>query len=268
MADKKVVLVTGASSGLGRAIASLLFQKGYAVYGTSRKPPPLSYNSYEILQLDVDSDESVNSCIETLIKKAGRIDILVNNAGYVATGAMEEMSIKEAKSQFETNFFGTFRMVNAVLPIMRKQGFGQIINMGSMAGSVPVPYQGMYAATKAAIFSYSDALRQELKTLNIKVSVIQPGFFSTEIMGATPTKTKSIDAYTKSEERLLMKLSEAIKNGENPKLVAELTLKIIQSPNPKLSYPVGKEKNYLLIKRLIPESIFESSARKYWELDK
>jgi short-subunit dehydrogenase len=268
MEDKKVVLVTGASSGLGRAIAALLFQKGYKVYGTSRKPPKESYNSYEILQLDVNSDESVNACIASLMTKAGRIDVLINNAGFVTTGAMEEMTIDQSKSIFETNFFGALRMVNAVLPIMRKQGIGKIINVGSLAGTIPVPFQGMYAATKAALLTYSDSLRQELKNLNIKVSIIEPGFFNTEIMENNPTETKSIDVYKKNEDRTLLKLSEVLKKGGDPRLVAETALKIVENPAPRFRYPVGKEKTYLLLKRLAPESIFESNVRNYWELDK
>ena len=194
--EKKVVLVTGASSGLGRSIASTLSKKGYKVFGTSRKQQ--SNSDFEMLTLDVTSDESVKSCVSTIMDKTGRIDVLINNAGFVITGAQEELSIDESKSQFETNFFGVLRMVNAILPIMRKQKSGQIINMGSIAGVIPVPFQGTYAASKAALLLYTDALRQEVKGLNIKVSIVEPGYFSTEILTKSPAG-KTITDYQKDE---------------------------------------------------------------------
>lgn len=268
MENGKVVLVTGASSGIGRNIASLLSKKGYKVYGTSRKPKSTATEGFEMLPLDVTSEESVKSCVSDLIKRAGRIDVLINNAGYVITGAQEEISLEESKAQFETNFFGILRMVNAVLPYMRKQKSGQIINIGSIAGTIPVPFQGSYAATKAALLVYSHALRQEVKGFHIHVSVVQPGFINTEILDKGNSKPGSISDYEKSRNRTISKLRDEIKNGANTKIVADVVLKIIESKSPHFRYPVGKEGIYLHVKRLVPDPIFEMMERQHWELDK
>ncbi|MGD0729315.1 MAG: SDR family NAD(P)-dependent oxidoreductase [Candidatus Micrarchaeaceae archaeon] len=266
MVDSKVVLVTGASSGFGKSTATLLSQSGYAVFGTSRKPNAKG-NGFQMLQLDIDSDKSVNACISELIKKTGRIDVLVNNAGYIITGAIEETTIEDAKSQFETNFFGVCRMVNAALPIMRKQKSGQIINVGSLAGTFPVPFQGMYAATKAALLAYSEALLNEVKSLNINVSLIEPGYFNTGIMDDVMTSSKNISEYNQAKKTVLSKLRKEIENGGNPEMIAETVLKLIKSKSPRFRNAVGKEKNFLIAKRLVPDSAFESLVRNHWKLD-
>jgi short-subunit dehydrogenase len=174
MPEPIVVLVTGASSGFGQETAALLSQRGFRVFGTSRKPAGQSADlGYEMVRLDVDSDESVNSCVKALLERTGRLDVLVNNAGFVLTGGIEETSVEEAKAQFETNFFGAVRMVRACLPAMRKQGSGQIINMASIAAEIPTPFRGYYAAAKAALIAYSQALRHEVMSLGVKVSVVR-----------------------------------------------------------------------------------------------
>jgi short-subunit dehydrogenase len=174
--SQRVVLVTGASSGIGKSTASLLAERGFRVFGTSRKPQRERNGGFELLPLDVQSDSSVLECVSEVIAKAGRVDILVNNAGNVLTGAIEETSIDEAKTHFETDFFGAARMVNAVLPDMRKRKNGVIVNISSMATNFPVPFEGYYAAAKAALLAYSDALRQEVRNFNIKVSGVEPVF--------------------------------------------------------------------------------------------
>jgi NAD(P)-dependent dehydrogenase (short-subunit alcohol dehydrogenase family) len=267
MADSKVVLVTGASSGFGRSIATLLSQNGYEVFGTSRKPGAKG-DGFQMLQLDVDSDKSVSACISKLLKRTGRIDVLVNNAGYIiASGAAEETSLEDAKSQFETNFFGVCRMVKAVLPIMRGQRGGQIINIGSMAGTFPVPFEGMYGATKAAVLAYSDALRQEVRSLNIKVSLIEPGFFKTSLGENAKRGTKNIPDYSKAKKAVTSKLFDEIDNGGDPRMVADAVLELIESESPRFRYAVGKEKGFYVVKRLMPDSAFESLARRHWGLD-
>ncbi len=163
MSEQKVVLITGASSGFGQAAASLLARNGFIVFGTSRQPDRGNPDGYKMLRLDVCSDDSVNACIQILMEQAGRLDVLINNAGYGLGGAVEETAIHEAKSQFETNFFGTARMVRAVLPIMRKQGGGQNINVSSLAGLMGVPFRGFYSASKYAVEGYTEALRQDWK---------------------------------------------------------------------------------------------------------
>src|SRR5690606_35507590 len=161
--NPKVVLITGASSGLGRATARLLAERGYRVFGTSRRPPAdAPTGGVEPLALDVCADASVAACVQTVLARAGRIDALINNAGYELGGALEEATLEEAQRQFETNFFGAVRMIRAVLPAMRRQGGGRIVNVSSLAGLAPVPFLGLYSASKFALEGYSEALRHEV----------------------------------------------------------------------------------------------------------
>src|SRR6266699_4966570 len=153
MSRKKIALVTGVSSGIGRAIAAVLSGGGFRVFGTLRNPNETEgrFGDVELVRLDLRDDESARSCVRTVIDRAGRVDALVNNAGYTLIGSLEETSIEEAKELFETNFFGVLRMSQAVLPIMREQGYGRIAHIGSVAGFLPMPYQGIYAASKHAL---------------------------------------------------------------------------------------------------------------------
>lgn len=161
----RIALVTGASSGIGQATAELLAKAGYTVYGTSRRGGDATGRSFEMLPLDVTSDESVDAAVQQLMQREGRIDLLVNNAGFgVAPAGAEESSIEQAQSIFDTNFFGIVRMTRAVVPHMRQQGAGRIINIGSVLGLLPMPYGALYAATKHAIEGYSESLDHELRT--------------------------------------------------------------------------------------------------------
>ncbi len=266
--EQNVALITGASSGFGKSTASLLSERGFKVFGTSRKPSNEGARSeFEMLTLDVNSDSSVASCVSALLEKVGRIDLLVNNAGYVLTGAIEETSIEEAKSQFETNFFGVVRMTNAVLPTMRRQNSGLIINLASIAAILPVPFEGFYAATKAAIIAYSEALRYEVKSFNIKVSVVEPGFFKTNIGKAKRNSERSIESYSGMKSRAVSVLLDHVKQGDNPDVVAKTILKIVETASPRLAYSIGKEKWYLRLKNFLPQSMFENGIRRHWKLD-
>ncbi|MHB8567885.1 MAG: SDR family NAD(P)-dependent oxidoreductase [Nitrososphaerales archaeon] len=265
--QKKIVLITGASSGFGEVTANLLLENRYRVFGTSRNPSKKN-SKFEMLILDVNSDESVDYCVKSLLEKTGgRLDVLVNNAGYVQTGALEEASIEDAKAQFETNFFGIVRMNNAVLPTMRKQKSGLIINVSSMACSLPVPFEGYYAASKFAVEGYSEVLRMEVKNLGIRVSMAEPGFFKTGIDAARKTASKNIEDYKVARDRTVRVLVEHVKAGGDPKDVALEILRIIQSNSPKLRNFVGREKRYITLKKIVPASMFESSMRKHWKLD-
>jgi short-subunit dehydrogenase len=268
MADQgKVVLVTGASSGFGESIASFLASKGYTVFGTSRNPKKHQKRSYQMLKLDVTSDSSVKACVAEIIRRAGRIDVLVNNAGYISSGGVEESTIEEAKAQFETNFFGAVRMINAVLPHMRRRKEGQIINISSMADTISTPFRGFYSPTKAALTSYSDTLRLEVKNFNIKVSVIRPGMFSTKLFSSIKRTSRSIPDYARTKRRSIIAHNKRIRAADNPVKVAKLVLKIIRSNSPRLLYAVGKDKHYLLLKSALPQELFESGLRKHFQLD-
>lgn len=266
MPESRVVLVTGASSGFGRATATLLAARGYRVFGTSRSPPD-QRGEFEMLRLDVDSEESVGSCVSSLLQRAGRVDVLINNAGYALTGGLEETSVQEAKALFDTNFFGAVRVTNAVLSGMRQRRSGQIINVGSIAGTISIPFEGYYAAAKAAVLSYSETLRHEVKHFNINVSVVEPGFFRTNIGNARKVASGTIEDYAEARKRAGGALLKDVDGGGDPKEVAETILDIVSNPSPRLRYAVGKEKRYLLLKKVVPASMFESSVRNHYKLD-
>lgn len=175
--NRKIALVTGASSGIGLATAERLARAGHTVYGTSRRGRGPAAQPFEMLALDVTDDASVQTAVQTVIEREGRVDLLVNNAGFgVAPAGAEESSLEQAQAIFDTNFFGVVRMTRAVLPYMRRQASGRIINIGSVLGFLPMPYGALYAATKHAIEGYSESLDHELRTLGIRVTVIEPAY--------------------------------------------------------------------------------------------
>src|SRR3989475_10664458 len=222
MIDKKVALVTGVSSGIGRATAALLSRRGFRVFGTMRKPSEINgpLEGVELVRLDVRDEESVRSCLRTVLDQAGRIDALVNNAGYTLIGSLEETSIEEAKDVFETNFFGVLRMSQALLPIMREQGYGRIANISSVLGFLPAPYQGIYAASKHALEGYSESLDHEVRQFGIRVSVIEPGFTRTNISQNGQLAGRPIEAYSGQRNRVLDALRESFTKGAYPATVA------------------------------------------------
>jgi len=263
--EQRVVLVTGASLGIGKLTVELLAGRGFKVFGTSRKASAGREDGVEMLQLDVIADDSVAGCVSDLLQKAGRIDVLVNNAGQAYAGGLEETSLEEAKSQFDSNFFGAVRMVNAVLPQMRERRSGQIINVASLAATFPIPFGGYYGAAKSALIVYSEVLRQELNSLGVRVSVVEPGFFNTH--HSRISAANSISDYDEVRNRARSVDEELFDKGADPKAVAETILKIIESTSPRLHYVVGREKRYLLFKRLLPDSTIQSQTRKHWRLD-
>jgi NAD(P)-dependent dehydrogenase (short-subunit alcohol dehydrogenase family) len=175
MTDQKVVLITGASSGIGRATAELLTSRGYRVFGTARNPDTVvPLQGVELLPLDVRDDGSVQAGVETALSRGGRIDVLVNNAGYAVVGAIEETSPSEAQALFDTNVFGVLRMVRAVLPAMRRQGSGTIVNTSSVLGFLPGPFMGLYASSKHALEGLSESLDHEVRGFGIRVVLVEP----------------------------------------------------------------------------------------------
>ena len=199
----KIALVTGASSGIGEATAERLAKAGYKVYGTSRRGIKAGKRSFEMLPLDVTSDESVESAVNEVIRLDGRIDLLVNNAGFgVAPAGAEESSLDQARSIFETNFFGLIRMTRAVVPHMRRQGSGRIINIGSVLGFLPMPYGALYAATKHAVEGYSELLDHELRTRGIRVSVIEPAYTKTSFDANFMEPDAKLDEYREARAGL------------------------------------------------------------------
>jgi NAD(P)-dependent dehydrogenase (short-subunit alcohol dehydrogenase family) len=266
--DQRIALVTGASSGFGKVTASLLASRGFRVFGTSRTPRADRDDGFEMVELDVDSDVSVYRCVKTIQERAGAVEVLVNNAGLILTGSIEETATEEAKAHFETNFFGAVRMTRAVLPSMRERRRGCIVNIGSLAGTFPVPFEGYYAAAKAALRAYTQALRLEVARFNIRVSIVEPGFFKTNIGNARKMAAKPLDAYAGARERVDRRLQGHIEGGADPRKVAETILRIVEDPKPRLRYPVGKERRYILLAKITPAAQFEAGVRRHWKLDR
>jgi NAD(P)-dependent dehydrogenase (short-subunit alcohol dehydrogenase family) len=263
----KVALVTGASSGIGRAIAHRLAADGLRVFGTSRKGSAADMGDAEMIPLDVCSDESVRACIDTVLQRAGRIDVLVSNAGYLLSGAVEEATIDEAKAQFETNFFGAFRVIKAVLPTMRAQGAGRVINVTSLAGVVPLPFWGFYNASKFALEGLTETLRYELKPFGIRVSAIEAGSIKTRFY-ADDRKTMPINDYEPWRRRFVKQMAEFERKAPGPELVANAVSKAVRAHRPALRYRVTREATvFTQMRRWFPASLFESGLRLGFHLD-
>ena len=257
MATPKVALVTGASSGIGQATASLLAQHGYEVFGTSRQPAQHSADGFTLLPLDINSEESVQRCVQEVLTRAKRIDLLVNNAGYNQIGAIEENSVADAQAQFDTNVFGTLRMIQAVLPTMRQQGSGQIVNVSSVVGLTAVPYAGLYSASKFALEGLIDALRSEVAQFNIKVSLVEPGPIKTNLRQPMPP-AHPIAAYNAARQSVLGWLRHGIETGPEPITIANVILKISQTARPRLQNVIGRQMKLLTtLKRILPEPAYE-----------
>src|SRR6059036_3639838 len=233
----KIALVTGASSGIGEATAERLAKAGYKVYGTSRRGAEAGKRSFEMLPLDVTSDESVEAAVGEVLRIDGRIDLLVNNAGFgVAPAGAEESSIDQARSIFETNFFGLVRMTRAVVPHMRRQGSGRIINIGSVLGFLPMPYGALYAATKHAIEGYSESLDHELRTRGIRVSVIEPAYTKTPFDANFMEPDAKLDEYREARAGVNRRVNEVMATAEQPGVVADTVLKAANAAHPKIRY--------------------------------
>ena len=265
----RVALVTGASSGIGEATAHRLAAAGYNVYGTSRRGSQAGKRSFEMLPLDVTSDGSVAAAVSEVMRRDGRIDLLVNNAGFgVAPAAAEESSLDQAQSIFDTNFFGIVRMTRAVVPHMRAQGSGRIINIGSVLGFMPMPYMALYSATKHAVAGYSESLDHELRTKGIRVSLIEPAYTK------TPFDANALEADAKRDEHheiraaLAIKLEDLVASGDDPSVVAAVVLKAALASRPQLRYTAGGLAGRLrLLRRFAPASIMDAGIRKDLQLD-
>jgi short-subunit dehydrogenase len=268
--DRSVVLVTGASHGLGQAAAALLAREGYQVFGTARKPSADSIDGVQMLPLDVTSQESVTSCVSGVLDRAGRIDVLVNNAGAGLIGAIEETPVEDAMALFDTNVFGTARMVNAVLPGMRQRRNGLIINLGSLAPAVPTPFHAYLSASKASVNTFTDALRLEVRHLGIAVTAVEPGAVATHLgeRFAQLRVAAAIGDYTEQETRTVAVYQRGQQAGASPQEVARAILRIIRTPAPARYYLVGSEKWYARLGRILPPSAMESLAARHFQLAK
>jgi len=275
MNEGGVVLITGASTGFGRATAKRLAGGGMRVFGTSRKAPSPGEvpadapepGSITMIRLDVQKDEDVRACVTAVVRRAGRIDALLNNAGYSLCGAVEESTMEEALHLFQTNYFGYIRMIREVLPVMRRQGGGRIINVGSLAGIVGVPFHAHYSATKFALEGLSEALRLEVRPFGVHVSLIVPSDFKTEGTEARVFPAEPVEAYLATRERAVEVMRESEQSGPGPEVFAKLVEKILTEPHPRLRYRVGGDAQWVpLAKTLLPSAAYEFAIRRNYRM--
>lgn len=269
MINKPVALVTGASSGIGEAIAHKLVAAGYSVYGTSRRGGRAGQQGFPLLMLDVTDDASVEAAVQALLRLEGRIDLLVNNAGFgIAPAAAEESSIEQAKALFDTNFLGIVRTTRAVVPHMRRQGAGRIINIGSILGVVPVPYAALYSASKHAVEGYSQALDHELRTLGIRVTVVEPGYTKTQFESNNLQPDAKLDVYQDVRIKVTRVVNQAMATADGPEVVAEVVLQAVRAERPKLRYTAGKAAGQLqFLRNFAPARLLDSGIRKALQLE-
>jgi NAD(P)-dependent dehydrogenase (short-subunit alcohol dehydrogenase family) len=263
----KVALVTGASSGIGEATATRLAAAGYSVYGTSRRGAASGKRAFEMLALDVTSEASVQAVVSEVLLRSGRIDLLVNNAGFgVGLAGDEESSVAQAQAIFDTNFFGTVRMTRAVVPHMRRQAAGRILNIGSGLGILPMPYMAIYSASKHALEGYSESLDHELRTRGIRVVVIEPGVTKTPFDANLLEPDSKLDEYQATRAALNKRYIEVVAAGDAPEAVAEVVLKAANAARPKLRYPVGRIATVQLLRRWAP-GLVDAGIRRDLRLD-
>jgi NAD(P)-dependent dehydrogenase (short-subunit alcohol dehydrogenase family) len=260
-ADNRVVLVTGASSGIGQACARHLAGRGYRVFGTSRRAASPEAG-IEMLEMDVDSDASVERAVGTLLERAGRIDAVVNNAGWALAGAVEDTTPDEARAQLETNFLGVWRVCRAVLPAMRAAGRGHIVNVGSIGGRVGLPFQAAYSASKFAVAGFTEALSGEVRPFGIHAVLVEPGNYRTGITAGRRIAAEAHDesAYAGIFAKVLAVISRDEERGAHPEQVARLVRRIIESRAPRLRYMVGPAFERFASaggKTLLPGRVFE-----------
>jgi NAD(P)-dependent dehydrogenase (short-subunit alcohol dehydrogenase family) len=258
----KVALVTGVSSGIGQATAARLAQSGYRTFGTVRSAID-SHPDIELIRLDVRDRDSVEEGVASVFEQAGRIDVLVNCAGTALMGPAEETSAEEAHDLFETNFFGVMRMTQAVLPAMRAQRSGRIINISSVLGFLPAPFMSTYAATKHAVEGYSESLDHEVRNFGVRVIVVEPGFTRTNISRHTGAAERRLPEYDVVRERVIARINDNIEHGVDPAVVANVVLRAATDKTPHLHYPVGREAKFLrLLRSIAPAAVIDQGVRR------
>jgi len=265
----KVVFITGGSSGIGKSIGEFLHEKGYKVYGTSRDPKRVLGSIFPLVALDVRDSKSVKTAIEQVIAKEGSIDILINNAGVGITGPLEEIPAEEIKNNFEINLFGPIEVMKAVLPQMRIQKRGLIINITSIAGYMGLPYRSVYSASKGALELITEALRMEVKGFGITMTSIAPGDFATNIAaGRYHAPLLKGSAYKIPYGATLEMMNTHVDAGSNPLEMAEAVYSIMKKPNPNVHYKVGvfMQKFSIVLKRVLPDKVYEKMLMNHYKL--
>lgn len=265
----KVVLITGGSSGIGKSVGEFLHHKGFVVYGTSRNPERVLNSIFPLVALDVRNVESIQAAIARIIATTGKLDVVINNAGVGITGPLEEIPTSEIKNNFETNFFGPIEVMKAVLPQMRQQKSGLIINVTSIAGYMGLPYRSVYSASKGALELITEALNMEVKSFGINITNVAPGDFATNIAsGRFHAPLIKGSAYEVPYGNTLKMMDEHVDSGSNPSEMAVAVYNIIQAKNPKVHYKVGAfmQKFSIVLKRLLPDKIYEKMLMNHYKL--
>ncbi|GAB5400053.1 MAG: SDR family oxidoreductase [Aureisphaera sp.] len=266
----KVVLITGGSSGIGKAIGEYLHEKGYTVYGTSRNPSKYTASlPFNLLALDVTKEETIESTVKTIVDKEGRIDVLVNNAGVGITGPIEETPTDEIRKAFETNFYGPLGVIKAVLPTMRDHDGGHIINITSIAGYMGLPYRGIYSATKGALELITEAYRMEVNQFGIQMTNVAPGDFATNIaQGRFHAPVLEDSPYKEAYGNTLDMMNDHVDGGSDPNIMARKIHSIIETSSPKIHYKVGAflQKFSIVLKRILPDKVYERMLMNHYKL--
>jgi NAD(P)-dependent dehydrogenase (short-subunit alcohol dehydrogenase family) len=264
---RPVAIVTGASGGIGEATARALHAAGYRVFGTYRRPPLTKSPGIEYLACDVTSDESVQTAVGQVLTKAGRIDLLVNNAGVGLVAGAEESSLEQAKSLFDVNLFGVFRMTNAVLPTMRRQKSGRIVNLSSIMGLIPAPFMALYSASKHAVEGYSESLDHEIRGSGVRVVLVEPAYTRTSFEGNVYQADQQLDVYQSARTNAEGVLRDGMKTADTPEMVASAVVKASTEAKPHRRYAAGRQARQVsLLRRFVPESAFDRSLRKQMRL--
>ena len=268
---KRVVLISGASTGFGRTISKYLASNGFCVYGTSRNPKKYSnFEGLKLIKYDLTSFKDSKRLVEKVLSHEGKIDILINNAGSGFAGPIEELSIKDAKQLFDTNFFGHIDLIQAVLPSMRKNKGGLIINVTSIAGYNNIPFGSIYCASKYSMECLGASLNMELKDFGIRVVNVAPGDYRTKIFDKrikSDLKTKS-PYYEKYKRFTEISKYNMDTQSRDPIEVAKLILKIIKSKNPGIHYKVGHflQKFSISLKKIIPEKLYQKLIMHHYNI--
>lgn len=266
---QKTVLITGGSKGIGLATGIFLTNKGYKVFGTSRNPDKIKDHPFELLPLDVTISESIKECIRLLKSKTDRLDILINNAGAGITGPVEEIPESEIKRNFETNFFGPVAMIKAVLPLMRQNNSGLIINVTSIAGYMGLPFRGVYSASKGALELLTEAISMEVKSFGINVVNLSPGDVATDIAsGRYHAPLEKTSPYFSTYGKSLQLMDDHVDGGKDPMLIAKAIYRIIKAENPKIHNKEGEalQKFSIVLKRILPDRWYEKMLMNHYKL--
>jgi len=269
--SEKVVLITGATSGIGRSVAVFLASKGWRVFGSYRKNIPEGKFDFTFVKLDVRDEQSIQNAVDFILEKTGRIDVLINNAGLGTLGALEDTSIEESKDVFETNVFGVHAMCNAVLPVMRQQKSGTILNISSIAGQVAIPFRGIYNATKFAVEGFSEALSMEVKPFGIKVIIVRPGDYKTNIDNNRKIAKKARDKsspYYDSFDRANFLIKKEINTAWTPDKIAIDIERILRKKHPRLHYTSAPfiQKLSITLHWILPSRFFEKMVSRFYKV--